>query len=177
MPNGANGARHSKPSSTPTATRLNLRPFPLQHGSCLSVSTLGTSGLTHKSDLPQAITTVGYGEITPRSFLGRLVTLPLLVCGLFLIALPSFVLGREFSHVWERMSANQEPAEAETELDSPTMSRRPRLKGKDLSNLKLAQNQTELSRQIETLSSTVEAQGVMIQRLLDIIDKGKDRDR
>jgi hypothetical protein len=51
-----------------------------------------------------AITTVGYGEITPRSFLGRLVTLPLLVFGLLLIALPSFVLGREFSLVWERMT-------------------------------------------------------------------------
>ncbi|KAI5895554.1 voltage-gated potassium channel [Schizophyllum commune H4-8] len=50
------------------------------------------------------ITTVGYGEITPRSFLGRLVTLPLLVFGLLLIALPSFVLGREFSLVWERMA-------------------------------------------------------------------------
>ncbi|KAL7411694.1 hypothetical protein BDY24DRAFT_416920 [Mrakia frigida] len=47
------------------------------------------------------ITTVGYGEITPRSTLGRLVTIPLLVFGLLLIALPSFVLGRNFSSVWE----------------------------------------------------------------------------
>lgn len=50
-----------------------------------------------------AITTVGYGEITPRSFLGRLITIPILVFGLLLITLPSFVLGREFSLVWERM--------------------------------------------------------------------------
>lgn len=56
---------------------------------------------------PSAITTVGYGEITPRSFLGRLVTLPLLVFGLLLIALPSFVLGREFSLVWEKMTKDQ----------------------------------------------------------------------
>ena len=55
------------------------------------------------SGLVIAITTVGYGEITPRSFLGRLLTIPLLVFGLLLIALPSFVLGREFSVVWERM--------------------------------------------------------------------------
>lgn len=54
-----------------------------------------------------AITTVGYGEITPRSFLGRLITLPLLVFGLLLIALPTFVLGREFSLVWELMEENQ----------------------------------------------------------------------
>ena len=54
-----------------------------------------------------AITTVGYGEITPRSFLGRLITLPILVFGLLLITLPSFVLGREFSHVWEKMSRDR----------------------------------------------------------------------
>ncbi|PIL22784.1 transporter [Ganoderma sinense ZZ0214-1] len=53
------------------------------------------------------ITTVGYGEITPRSFLGRVITLPLLVFGLLLIALPTFVLGREFSIVWEFMEEAQ----------------------------------------------------------------------
>lgn len=52
-----------------------------------------------------AITTVGYGEIIPRSFLGRLITVPLLLFGLLLVALPSFVLGREFAVVWEEMSA------------------------------------------------------------------------
>ncbi|KIM19722.1 hypothetical protein M408DRAFT_180557 [Serendipita vermifera MAFF 305830] len=51
------------------------------------------------------ITTVGYGEIIPRSFLGRLITVPLLLFGLLLVALPSFVLGREFAVVWEEMSA------------------------------------------------------------------------
>jgi len=56
-----------------------------------------------------AISTVGYGEITPRSFFGRLVTLPLLLFGLLLIALPSFVLGREFSMVWNEMSAGHTP--------------------------------------------------------------------
>ncbi|PVG01555.1 voltage-gated potassium channel [Serendipita vermifera] len=51
------------------------------------------------------ITTVGYGEIIPRTFFGRLVTVPLLLFGLLLVALPSFVLGREFAVVWEEMSA------------------------------------------------------------------------
>lgn len=54
-----------------------------------------------------AITTVGYGEITPRSFLGRIITVPLLVFGLLLIALPTFVLGREFSLVWDLMKEHQ----------------------------------------------------------------------
>jgi len=51
------------------------------------------------------ITTVGYGETVPRTFLGRLITLPLLLFGLLLIALPSFVLGREFAAVWEGMAS------------------------------------------------------------------------
>ena len=50
---------------------------------------------------------MGYGEITPRSFLGRVVTLPLLVFGLLLIALPTFVLGKEFSLVWKMMEENK----------------------------------------------------------------------
>jgi hypothetical protein len=56
-----------------------------------------------------AISTVGYGEITPRSFFGRLITLPLLLFGLLLIALPSFVLGREFSIVWNEMTNGRTP--------------------------------------------------------------------
>ncbi|KAH7097555.1 voltage-gated potassium channel [Auriculariales sp. MPI-PUGE-AT-0066] len=54
------------------------------------------------------ITTVGYGDVTPTSVLGRLVTIPLLLIGLLLIALPSFVLGREFASIWENVSAHQE---------------------------------------------------------------------
>ncbi|GHJ84136.1 hypothetical protein NliqN6_0538 [Naganishia liquefaciens] len=50
------------------------------------------------------ITTVGYGELIPRSVLGRLFTVPLLVFGLLLIALPSFVLGRNFAIVFDAMS-------------------------------------------------------------------------
>ena len=62
-----------------------------------------------------AISTVGYGEITPRSFFGRLVTLPLLLFGLLLIALPSFVLGREFSIVWNEMAGGHTPRTSYTQ--------------------------------------------------------------
>ncbi|OCH83850.1 voltage-gated potassium channel [Obba rivulosa] len=64
------------------------------------------------------ITTVGYGEITPRSFLGRLITLPLLVFGLLLIALPTFVLGREFSLVWDYMKEHQHQGSGDMLFDS-----------------------------------------------------------
>ncbi|PPQ71930.1 hypothetical protein CVT25_001736, partial [Psilocybe cyanescens] len=180
------------------------------------------------------ITTVGYGEITPRSFLGRLITLPILVCGLLLITLPSFVLGREFSHVWEKMTMGR-GAEVGAEgggggegeqgqgahpyghhpndnvsLYSPVFSARrlreqvqhqypqyptsdqypqypsqlPRTPatgtgvgvgtttatGRDLSNMKLAQNQTELSRQIEELAAAMEVQGRLLRRLMERVE-------
>lgn len=69
-----------------------------------------------------AISTVGYGEITPRSFLGRLITLPLLLFGLLLIALPSFVLGREFSVIWNDMTNADLPRTPfmQTELVRPS---------------------------------------------------------
>ncbi|KAJ7581028.1 hypothetical protein C8J56DRAFT_1029396 [Mycena floridula] len=141
------------------------------------------------------ITTVGYGEITPRSFLGRLVTLPLLVFGLLLIALPSFVLGREFSIVWDKMTNRSgldvhlfQPLD---EPDSPLHSMhrypmRPPLPSlmtplpplpagsRDPSNLKLAQNQTELSKQIVELRSTVESQGLLLKQLLQTLQRDQD---
>jgi potassium voltage-gated channel Shal-related subfamily D member 2 len=142
---------------------------------------------------PSAITTVGYGEITPRSFLGRLITLPLLVFGLLLIALPSFVLGREFSLVWEKMTRDQVISfrhvplvnhlrqdapqnESQDEPDSPTISPidTRSIPTQDLSNFKLAQNQTELSRQIEELRAAVEMNGQQVNRLLEALEGRKN---
>ncbi|KDR71234.1 hypothetical protein GALMADRAFT_254051 [Galerina marginata CBS 339.88] len=162
------------------------------------------------------ITTVGYGEITPRSFLGRLITLPILVFGLLLITLPSFVLGREFSHVWEKMTQGQGldrgeddgreryPSFNPSSPISPIYSARPRSAvppsasasargalsytqnqpqnqglrqrdpaptARDLTNLKLAQNQTELSAQIEELAAAVEGQGRVLGRLMEMLQE------
>ncbi|KAI0047162.1 voltage-gated potassium channel [Auriscalpium vulgare] len=151
------------------------------------------------------ITTVGYGEITPRSFLGRLITIPLLVFGLLLIALPSFVLGREFSIVWNEMTTGQLPQTPRLGSFTPIINRiasqsrahiplsstpnmaadaeepRPRpaaldfaasgastsQRELDLTNRKLAQNQTELSRQITELRAVMERQGEMLKLILE----------
>ncbi|KAH7909569.1 hypothetical protein BJ138DRAFT_1154962 [Hygrophoropsis aurantiaca] len=124
------------------------------------------------------ITTVGYGEITPRSFLGRLITVPLLAFGLLLIALPSFVLGREFSIVWEQMTGDNGTLEPETPT-TPFVGRHRRLESRsrpdpspqrDLSNRKLAENQTELSHQISELRVAMEMQGEMIKDLLGLLE-------
>ncbi|KAJ7581023.1 hypothetical protein C8J56DRAFT_1029393, partial [Mycena floridula] len=45
---------------------------------------------------------------------------------------------------------------------------------RDPSNLKLAQNQTELSKQIVELRSTVESQGLLLKQLLQTLQRDQD---
>ena len=50
------------------------------------------------------MSTVGYGDVVPRSFLGKLLTMPLLPLGLLAIAPCSFVMGRNFAMVFDAMA-------------------------------------------------------------------------
>ncbi|KAJ9083262.1 hypothetical protein DSO57_1036426 [Entomophthora muscae] len=47
------------------------------------------------------ITTTGYGDIVPTTFLGKLIAFPLMMLGILLIALPSVIVGRNFTVVWD----------------------------------------------------------------------------
>lgn len=143
------------------------------------------------------ITTVGYGEITPRSFLGRLITVPLLVFGLLLIALPTFVLGREFSIVWDLMKDQQVNADEEDEDSTlpPQVSPISRNANRSTWDVRLdtlaaeammplstlnqrhaQRDRAEISSQIAELKATVEMQGEMIRRMVEMMEgKGKQR--
>ncbi|KAF7295457.1 Potassium voltage-gated channel subfamily B member 2 [Mycena indigotica] len=91
-----------------------------------------------------------------------------------------FVLGREFSLVWERMTRDSPHSEPSSPITSTFIPRRDPFTppSGDLSNRKLAHNQTELSNQITELRSIVEAQGHLIARLAAAIEgKGKGRQR
>ncbi|ELU41586.1 hypothetical protein AG1IA_04381 [Rhizoctonia solani AG-1 IA] len=139
-------------------------------------------------------------DIIPRSFLGRLLSVPLLLFGLLLIALPSFVLGREFAAVWEYMGGNvlqgndEAVAEARRHLnDTPLLSRTPLSRGrsasyvplddevnispntserrKDLTNLKLAQNQQALSKQIDQLAELIRIQAEELKMVKELLAK------
>lgn len=48
----------------------------------------------------QVITTVGLGDMYPKTALGKFISFPLMLFGLLIIALPSIVLGRNFSEAW-----------------------------------------------------------------------------
>ncbi|ORX45268.1 voltage-gated potassium channel [Hesseltinella vesiculosa] len=53
------------------------------------------------------ITTTGYGDMVPTTFIGKLVTFPAMMFGVLLIALPSIIVGRNFTIVWEAMRRRQ----------------------------------------------------------------------
>ncbi|MDA4804657.1 potassium channel family protein, partial [Enterobacter hormaechei] len=63
----------------------------------------------------------GYGDVVPKSALGKLLSVPLLMFGLLLIALPSFVLGRNFAIVYDAMvhTIPQAPTPADSPPPSP----------------------------------------------------------
>jgi len=123
------------------------------------------------------ITTVGYGDTIPRTVLGRLVAVPLLVCGLLLIALPSFVLGREFSAIWDEMGgeggmervfgADGDGGNGNVGYDGQRRRRR-------LSDLRRVTRQQELASQVVDLQGAVDAQGVLLRRLVNALEKRGD---
>ncbi|KAJ1915763.1 hypothetical protein H4219_004144 [Mycoemilia scoparia] len=47
------------------------------------------------------LTTTGFGDMTPKTFVGKLISFPAMMCGILLIALPSIIVGRNFTQVWE----------------------------------------------------------------------------
>ncbi|KAI7901239.1 uncharacterized protein BX663DRAFT_457420 [Cokeromyces recurvatus] len=53
------------------------------------------------------ITTTGYGDMVPTTFVGKLITFPAMMFGVLLIALPSIIVGRNFTIVWESMRRRQ----------------------------------------------------------------------
>ncbi|KXN71391.1 voltage-gated potassium channel [Conidiobolus coronatus NRRL 28638] len=56
------------------------------------------------------ITTTGYGDIVPSTFIGKLIAFPLMVLGILLIALPSVIVGRNFTVVWDVLKHKQDEA-------------------------------------------------------------------
>ncbi|KAL1918073.1 uncharacterized protein VTP21DRAFT_3339 [Calcarisporiella thermophila] len=49
------------------------------------------------------ITTTGYGDMVPTTFIGKLIVIPAMLFGILLIALPSIIIGRSFTITWEAM--------------------------------------------------------------------------
>ncbi|KZO94265.1 voltage-gated potassium channel [Calocera viscosa TUFC12733] len=121
------------------------------------------------------ITTVGYGDIIPRSGLGRLITVPLLMFGLLVVALPSFVLGRNFSAVWEGMKrrgaivqARNEATEGGPMGPDPTTPITPN--GGAIFDERSADLEV-LQSDVRRLTKVVERQGGDLERLIQLLER------
>lgn len=55
----------------------------------------------------EIITTVGLGDVYPKTVAGRTITFPVMLFGLLIIALPSIVIGRNFADAWGWLKANK----------------------------------------------------------------------
>jgi len=60
------------------------------------------------------ITTTGYGDMVPTTFVGKLISFPAMMCGILLITLPSIIIGRNFTLVWEAMQQYRRKAAINT---------------------------------------------------------------
>jgi hypothetical protein len=66
-----------------------------------------TGGVSQFSSIPDALwfvaeimTTVGLGDVYPKTTLGKTIVIPLMMFSLLIIALPSIVIGRNFAESW-----------------------------------------------------------------------------
>ncbi|KAF9418406.1 hypothetical protein BGZ94_009702 [Podila epigama] len=67
------------------------------------------------------ITTTGYGDMVPTTFIGKVISFPAMMCGVLLITLPSIIIGRNFTLVWEAMQRYKRQAAANLrEIDNPS---------------------------------------------------------
>lgn len=66
------------------------------------------------------ITTTGYGDMVPTTFVGKLISFPAMMCGVLLITLPSIIIGRNFTLVWEAMQRYKRLAAANVRETSTT---------------------------------------------------------
>lgn len=55
----------------------------------------------------EIVTTVGLGDVYPKTTAGRVITFPVMMFGLLVIALPSIVIGRNFADAWAWLRVNR----------------------------------------------------------------------
>ncbi|KAI7828783.1 hypothetical protein BC939DRAFT_442899 [Gamsiella multidivaricata] len=72
------------------------------------------------------ITTTGYGDMVPTTFVGKLISFPAMMCGVLLITLPSIIIGRNFTLVWEAMQRYKRQAMANSRVAEDATGDEPR---------------------------------------------------
>ncbi|KAF0487693.1 voltage-gated potassium channel [Gigaspora margarita] len=139
------------------------------------------------------ITTTGYGDMVPTTFVGKVIAFPAMMCGILLIALPSIIVGKNFTLVWEAMrqyrrsnanardqtgnvgTNNEGEYTAGTDLRTSFesthsyISNMPR--GYDSMNDELVANQDVLIEQVRTLLKISQQNQVALERIQQTLEQ------
>ena len=70
------------------------------------------------------LTTTGYGDLVPKTWLGRVLAVPIMWVGVVLLALPSIVVGRQFIQIMDYWKAQREHHEPQTRRNGKKQSRK-----------------------------------------------------
>ncbi|KAI7872963.1 hypothetical protein BDF14DRAFT_1716111 [Spinellus fusiger] len=130
------------------------------------------------------ITTTGYGDMVPATFIGKLITFPAMMFGVLLIALPSIIVGRNFTVVWEVMRRRQYLAQRaqtsdEEPIESTHVERRPSLVDDAFANMRpldggfdlINTNHVAIMEQIQTLAALIQQNQLAIQQIVEMLEQ------
>ncbi|KAJ2962226.1 hypothetical protein NQZ79_g2628 [Umbelopsis isabellina] len=140
------------------------------------------------------ITTTGYGDMVPTTFIGKLITFPAMMFGVLLIALPSIIIGRNFTIVWEAMRRYQmthngelpqsigqssEDADAASGRRDSFIDDIPHFPGipSPSQNMVNNSNNTQLAEQVAALSELTRQNQLAIERILKLLEAPSQRER
>ncbi|KAI9253574.1 hypothetical protein BY458DRAFT_542019 [Sporodiniella umbellata] len=115
------------------------------------------------------ITTTGYGDMVPTTFVGKLITFPAMIFGVLLIALPSIIVGRNFTIVWESMRQQQ----FSNSSSGPDFSegRPSMMMDVDAFGLSSRTGDSDTSRKLQTLMELSIQNQENILRIMEILEK------
>ena len=66
------------------------------------------------------LSTVGYGDISPVTPLGKFLTVPIIVAGLLFMAMPISIVGNNFTVIWEERQVCLAPNPSRAQFQGPT---------------------------------------------------------
>ena len=66
------------------------------------------------------LSTVGYGDISPVTPLGKFLTVPIIVAGLLFMAMPISIVGNNFTVIWEERQVCLAPNPSRAQFQVPT---------------------------------------------------------
>lgn len=115
-------------------------------------------------------TTLGFGDIVPLTVFGKILTVPLMMCGILFIAFPSIIVGKNFADAWVSMKCSSLQAETSSQANSDSNSVNQDILLGDIGN-------TEMVTIIGTMIQETKRNQLVLDALLHRFNSGIHEDR